>query len=118
MSENKDSLATSSSSHLSVTTSMYHSLKIRSLLSYPQAKCSDTARAGFPSRELKNFHKWQKLAEGQDPTCLSGLEDQFARMLNFEEQSGSRVWLFRGSNLVEASWRGYHAIPVALPRIL
>jgi len=28
-----------------------------------QAKCSDTARAGFPSRELNDFHKMAKLAE-------------------------------------------------------
>ena len=54
----------------------YYSLKIRSLSSYvPQAKCSDTAWLVSPA---ENFHEWQILAEGQDPTCLGGLEDQFA----------------------------------------
>ena len=74
---NEDFVATSSSSHLSCATSiLYYSLKIRSLSSYvPQAKCSDTAWLVSPA---ENFHEWQILAEGRDPTCLGGLEDRFA----------------------------------------
>ena len=50
----------------------------------PQAKCSDTAWLVSPA---ENFHEWQILAEGQDPTCLGGLEDRFA-----SKRTGVELW--------------------------
>jgi len=71
---------------------MYYSLKIRSLLSYTSRQNVQTQQGlVLPSRELNDFHKMAKLAEGHDPICLGGLEDRLARMLNFEERSGSSL---------------------------
>jgi len=87
---NKDFFEASSASHLSCATSMYYSWKIRSLLSYPRQNVQTRRRHGWfsPAENWITFTNGKYiLAEGQDPTCLCGLEDQFA-----SKRTGVELW--------------------------